>query len=291
MQLSEIITRFEGAKPNGKDSFQAKCPSHEDKHASLTISEQNGKILMHCHAGCDVDSICRAIGIAQSDLFTEPLEPSPQWGQGCGSAKPKLTEVCRYIYTAPDGTPLHATIRYEPKTFRQVALNPNGTIREWTVKNVKTVLYNLPGIINAQTVYLVEGEKDADRLISLGFAATTSPMGAGKWRTDYTEMLRAKDVIIIPDNDAAGVKHAEVVAKALAGTAKSVRTAQLIGVPNKGDVSDYLQQARSKDEAYNLILSLPLAESLNNFDLQSGMNPSPFGRHFENQVLKIKAVL
>jgi len=270
MQLNEITARLEGVKPTGENSVQAKCPCHDDKHASLSVTEQNGKILLYCHAGCDVDSICGAIGIEQKDLFTEPLEPSPQWGLGGKSTNPKLTEVYRYVYTDQNNVAIHATIRYEPKTFRQVALNPNGTIREWTVKNVKTVLYNLPGIINAQTVYLVEGEKDADRLISLGFAATTSPMGAGKWRTDYTEILRAKDVIIIPDNDAAGVKHAEVVAKALAGTAKSVRTAQLIGVPNKGDVSDYLQQARSKDEAYNLILSLPLAESLNNFDLQSG---------------------
>ena len=278
MQLNEIITRLQGVKPTGENSVQAKCPCHDDRHASLSVTEQNGKILLYCHAGCDVDNICRAIGIAQSDLFSEP-------------PKPKLQEICRYIYTDANNVPIHATIRYEPKTFRQVALNPNGSIKEWTVKNVRTVLYNLPNVMNAQTVYLVEGEKDADRLISLDFAATTSPMGAGKWRTDYTEMLRAKDVIIIPDNDAAGAKHAEVVAKAITGTAKSVRTAQLIGVPDKGDVSDYLQQTRSKDEAYNLILSLPLAESLNNFDLQSGMNPSPFGRHFENQVLKIKAVL
>lgn len=260
MQLNDILQRFNGLKANGNSSYQVKCPCHDDKHASLTISENNGKILMHCHAGCDIECICRAVGINQSDLFSEPLP----------SKKEPLREVTRYVYTDENGIPLHATIRYEPKTFRQVAFNPNGSVRQWSVKNARTVLYNLPAVLQSQTVYLVEGEKDADNLNSLGVTATTSPMGAGKWRTDYTEMLRNKDVIIIPDNDSAGQKHAEAVTKALTGTAKSVRTAQLIGVPNKGDVSDYLAQAKSKEEAYNLILSLPLAEDLNYFDSSHG---------------------
>ena len=62
-------------------------------------------------------------------------------------------------------------------------------------------MYNLPAVMKSETVYLVEGEKDADRLNSLGFTATTSPMGAAKWKPQYTEQLRNKDVIIIPDND------------------------------------------------------------------------------------------
>jgi len=249
--LENILQRLHGVVPNA-NGHQAKCPCHEDKRASLSISENNGKFLLYCHAGCSVDDICRAIGINQSDLFSE----SPK-------QKAKLQEVCRYIYTDENGAPVHATIRYEPKTFRQVALNPNGTIREWTLKNTRTVLYNLPRILSSDTVYLVEGEKDADRLKSLGFAATTSPMGAGKWRTDYTEILRNKDVIIIPDNDAAGANHADIVSKALLGVAKSVRIAQLTGVANKGDVSDFLASASSIDEARQMILSLELAQKQN----------------------------
>ena len=252
MQISEIISRFQGVKSNGKDSYQAKCPCHDDKQASLTISESEGKILMHCHAGCDIGSICEYIGILQSDLFTKP----PQFQK-----KEPMKEVCRYIYTDGDGVPLHATIRYEPKTFRQVALNPDGGIREWSMKNVQPVLYNLPAILKSQAVYICEGEKDAQALIKLGFAATTAPMGAGKWRTSYTESLRGKDVVIIPDCDAAGQKHAETVSRALTGVAKSVKTALLTGLQSKGDVSDYLAQAESADETRDLIESLPLAEN------------------------------
>jgi P4 family phage/plasmid primase-like protien len=266
MQLNEIIRRFQSTKPNGKDSYQARCPCHDDKTASLTVSEVNGKILMHCHAGCDIHSICAAIGIAQRDLFTDT--PTAAGGHATGGSpaqkqnKP-LKEVCRYVYTDESGVPLHATIRYEPKSFRQVALNPNGSIREWTLKNTRTVLYNLPDIIEAQTVYLVEGEKDVNNLKMLKLTATTSPMGAGKWRTDYTEMLRGKDVVIIPDNDAAGQKHAGIVSCALYNIANSVKVAQLVGISAKGDVSDYISQAKSLEEARAMILALPLAENMN----------------------------
>jgi len=208
MQLNDITSRLSGVKRNANGSYQAKCPCHDDKTASLTVSDENG-------------------------------------------------------------IPVHKTIRYEPKKFVQCALNPNGSVKEWTLKNTRTVLYNLPAVTAAETVYLTEGEKDADNLIKLGFAATTSPMGAAgspggrKWKQDYTETLRGKDVIVIPDNDAAGQKHAATVNHALRGIAKSVKVAHLAGVPNKGDVSDYLARAKSDEEARNLILTLPLAENLN----------------------------
>ena len=258
MLLNELITRFQGVKANSKDSYQAKCPCHDDKQASLTVSEKDGKILMHCHAGCDVRDVCAAVGLTLNDLFTEPLPPN---------AKPQ--EVARYVYHSADGIPLHATIRLEPKSFRQVALNPNGTVREWTLKNTRTVLYNLPAVMQSQIVYLCEGEKDADNLIRLGFVGTTSPMGAGKWRRDYTDLLQGKDVVILPDNDASGEKHAELVSRALKGIANSVKIALIPGIPNKGDVSDFLKSATSAEEARNMILSLELAENLINIDEDS----------------------
>jgi len=263
MTLNEILPRFSGVKANAGGGYQGKCPCHDDKTASLSITEENGKILMHCHAGCSVQNICTTIGITQSDLF---YEPSQRFSVPTQKQKSAGREVCRYVYTDENGAPIHATIRYEPKNFRQAALNPNGTIKEWTLKNTATVLYNLPGIMASQTVYLVEGEKDAENLKALGFAATTSPMGAGHWKQDYSESLRGKDVIIIPDNDTAGLKHAEVVSKALFGIAKSVKTAQISMLPNKGDISDYLLSAQSYEDAVNLISSLELAENLNNFN-------------------------
>ena len=100
----------------------------------------------------------------------------------------------------------------------------------WRLGDVLRVIYRLPEIIAAgaagKTVYIVEGEKDADNLARRGLAATPCPGGAKKWRPEYSGFLRGADVVVIGDNDEPGRKHVEQVAFSLTGTAKRVRTYQ-----------------------------------------------------------------
>jgi 5S rRNA maturation endonuclease (ribonuclease M5) len=90
------------------------------------------------------------------------------------------------------------------------------------------VLYRLgevrEGITSDRWVFVVEGEKDADRLSALGVVATCNPGGAGKWRAGYSEMLRGARVAVLPDNDESGRRHARQVAESLAGVAQDVRS-------------------------------------------------------------------
>jgi len=54
--------------------WRAMCPAHESKHGtrSLSICETpDGRVLFHCFAGCDVESVCGAIGVALEDLFPD----------------------------------------------------------------------------------------------------------------------------------------------------------------------------------------------------------------------------
>ncbi len=52
--------------------WMARCPAHEDRRASLSVSEgQDGRILLRCHAGCETENICAALGIKVADLFPE----------------------------------------------------------------------------------------------------------------------------------------------------------------------------------------------------------------------------
>ena len=69
MHLNEILNYFNDIKKIGNNSYQCKCPSHDDKKASLTITEDNNKILMHCHAGCELEYILKSIGMKEKDLF------------------------------------------------------------------------------------------------------------------------------------------------------------------------------------------------------------------------------
>jgi len=87
-------------------------------------------------------------------------------------------------------------------------------------------------------VFVCEGEKDADRVASLDHCATT--VACGDWTDDCVNALAGRDVLILEDNDEAGRKKATKAATALHGQAKTVRIVRLPGLPEKGDVSDWL---------------------------------------------------
>ena len=60
-----------GARRSG-DSWVGRCPAHKDRTPSLSVCERDGKILLHCFAGCTYKAICSALGIENSALFTAP---------------------------------------------------------------------------------------------------------------------------------------------------------------------------------------------------------------------------
>jgi hypothetical protein len=105
------------------------------------------------------------------------------------------------------------------------------------------VLYRLPELLAADPaalVYVLEGEKDVDRLWSLGLVATCNPMGAGKWRPEYNSHLQGRAAVILPDKDDAGRDHSQKVARSLHGIAANVKIVELPDLRSKGDVSDWL---------------------------------------------------
>src|SRR5262249_8439441 len=88
--------------------------------------------------------------------------------------------VATYDYADETGKLLFQTVRYYHKNFAQRRPDGNGGWI-WNLEGVRRVLYRLPEVTAAQTVCIAEGEKDAENLRTLGFVATTNPMGAGKW--------------------------------------------------------------------------------------------------------------
>lgn len=134
-------------------------------------------------------------------------------------------------------------------------MTPSG--QPWKRKKRRPLLYRLPELLaadRAQPVDVVEGEKDADRLWSLGLIATCNDGGGGraKWRRAHSLPLRGRSVIIVPDNDLTGAEHAEDVARRLSRLAGSVRVLKLPGLPRKGDVSDWLDSEGTPEELTRL---------------------------------------
>jgi hypothetical protein len=146
--------------------------------------------------------------------------------------------VATYQYKDADGALLYEVLRYEPKTFRQRRPDGNGG---WTWKaGERRVLYRLQELLEYPdaSVFITEGEKDADRVASLGHCATT--VACGDWTPDCVNALAGRDILILEDNDEAGRKKAHEAAAALHSVAKTVRIVRLPGLPEKGDVSDWL---------------------------------------------------
>jgi hypothetical protein len=178
------------------------------------------------------------------------------------AASPAEAVPTEYPYRAPDGTLLYAVERRVPKGFLQRRPDPDrpgGWL--YNLDGVGRILYKLPELRTAnldEPVFIVEGEKDVDRLIADGLVATCNPMGAGKWRDDYSRELADRDVIVIPDNDEAGRAHAEDVARSVAPHAHSVKVLKLPGLPAKGDASDYFDAGGTAEGLLRLAGDAPL---------------------------------
>lgn len=178
-------------------------------------------------------------------------------------AKTKPKEKCRrvaeYVYTDELGIPVHRTVRFEPKAFHQEHLTEDG---EWKpgLKGIHTYLYNLTKWFGSDWVCVVEGEKDADTLASVNIPATTNPMGAENWKAEYNEYFRGKKVVILPDNDEKGERHAAVVSWNLKNIAKEIRIIRLPHLPAKGDVSDWLASFGTPEKLFILINETPALE-------------------------------
>jgi hypothetical protein len=213
----------------------SQCPAHEDMKQSLSVGEgADGKALLNCFAGCELSAICEVMGWVMADLFPQP-------------ARGAMNIVAEYSYLDENNELLSQVVRLEPKSFRQRRPDGNGG---WVYQlgDVRRVLYRLPELKGKRKgVVFVEGEKDADALWKLKIPATTNLGGASAWRPELVDNLKwagVKRVVILPDNDAPGRKHARNVARDCHAAGIAVTICELPGLAEKGDVSDFLAAAQ-----------------------------------------------
>ena len=241
LTLNEFLPRLKSVTKGNGSQYYAKCPAHEDQHASLSVSEgDDGRILLNCHVGCTPQEIVNELGLTINDLFSND-RTTP-------ASKPEI--VVRYNYTDIDGNLLNQKTRFSDKSFSW-SHQENG---KWTRGHKgNPVLYNLPALKSSGTVYVVEGEKDVETMKRNGFISVCGAHGAGsgKWLPQYTEALKGRNVIVIPDNDTQGKNFAVETCNALIGHAASVKmidlTDEWIDLPEKGDISDVFQMNKPND--------------------------------------------
>lgn len=238
-----ILSRLQGVHRNG-NGWRASCPAHADKNPSLSIDVRDGRILLHCHAGCSIAAVLRAAGIEEQELFLD------------AEKKPKI--VAEYDYVDEHGNLLSQAVRYQPKNFRQRRPDGKGGWL-WNLNGVRRVLYRLPEVISAQSVLICEGEKDCEAARRQGLIATCNPGGAGKWREDHSETLLGKEITIIADADEVGRKHARQVAASLKGKVGSLK---LIELPGAKDLHDWFAAGHAEQELLALIETAPQVSAM-----------------------------
>ncbi len=202
---------------------------------------------------------------------------------GNRTAKPSGNLVATYDYRDALGELVYQVLRYAmpdgSKTFKQRRPDGKGGWIQ-NLQGVTPLLYRLPELLaSTDAVFIVEGEKDADRIASLKLTATCNSGGAGKWCDGFAGHLQGRDVVVLPDNDQPGRDHAEQVARSLQNKAKSIRVVELPGLPVKGDVSDWLGAGHDVAELMTVCQAAP--KWTDTSDDESSTQPREIGENGE----------
>lgn len=242
--IRSFLKSFADVKESSKGQYKCKCPAHKDRHASLSIKEdsETGKILLHCHAGCETTDVLSAVGKTMASIQPDVMAAEP--------AEPKGWQrnlEAEYRYTEADGTYLYSKLKYRKANGEKYCTFAiiEGDSYHGNRGGRKPVLYNLQALNQAikagRRIYIVEGEKDVETLQKQGMTAVTAG-GAGDWKQEFADcFVGASEVVIIADND----KPGREVAKKISRDLRNVVFLNKVITPSDiehGDVTDYLEK-------------------------------------------------
>lgn len=224
------------------------CPCHDDHSPSLDVCEaSDGSPLVRCRV-CNAGLIEVAVRLGhQPSAYLANRPRQENW-------TPHGEHVAVYDYTDEQGQLLYQVCRTATKQFP--VRRPDATAQHgwrWSLGDTRRVLYRLPEVVAAAasgaTLHVCEGEKDADAIRRAGGVATCNPGGAGKWRDEYVPCLHGARVVIVADDDSAGVAHAQQVAASIAARGNGNASALRIVLPREGkDAADHLAAGHGLDD-------------------------------------------
>lgn len=241
------------------DKAQCKCPAHNDKQASLTITKGNKCTLFTCHAGCKLQDILSAAGLEQKDTFYDTDKQRTNWKAYIEAREQKKIEAV-YNYVSCNGTYAFTKIRLEGKKILYGILADErftyGLPRNTPRKSLKAIYGNIKAINNAvnedKHIFIVEGEKDVDTMAKQGYIAFTYG-GVNDWQSDFAELVEGANVIILADNDEPGIRVANTILNDIQAVVKNVKI--IIPMPEipKADITDYFEAGHTKEEFEQMI--------------------------------------
>jgi hypothetical protein len=271
MQAEQIAKSLGNAKrANGQWVASCPVPSHGkgngDKNPSLSVHiDDEGKPLFHCHGGCTQESVFQTIRDMQ--LLPELEERADPLANI--KPLPKVEFQQEWQYQDEDRVTVFVKHRLRVgesgKTYRLYKVDTDGK-RYPTLGDARIVPYKLPELLDAKTagriIYLAEGEKAVDALMSLGVVATTAHSGAGHWPEAITEYFAGANVVILPDNDLSGWGYARKAAEAILPIAKALKVVDL-GLQEQGDDAyEFIEAGGGRAELAALVKAAPKINSV-----------------------------
>lgn len=281
MSLAQSITRHFGGEWHGSyGTFPA--PGHSKSDRGMTVKDEPGApdgVLINSFNGADPLAI-------KDDLRDAGILPPRNPGNDN-----QARETGHYEYVDRDGVVLYRTVRIEQPGHKKrfVAQLPDGR-GGWTtgkLGDTPRALYRLNDFRAAistaslkdepmPTIYLVEGERKADKLASWGLFATSCAFGCKGWRKSYAEDLAGCTVVILPDNDDEGRAFAERAAKDIEACRGTAHIVELPGLPEKGDIIDWTGTAEDLSSLVEQTLNPPAATfPIADLAAWDGITPQP----------------
>jgi hypothetical protein len=247
----------------------ARCPAHDDRTPSLSIAQgDDGRVLLKCHAGCTHQAIAAALGIEARELFpprtdtpvpaTAPARTAREFGSAEEAAETYRArygkESARWTYRDALGEPIGLVLRWNRKDGEK-DYRPVWRFGErWRHALPATrPLYGLDRMADAPEarVFVVEGEKCAEMVWTLGLPATTSPGGSSAPKKGDWSPLAGREVMVLPDADEPGRKFAAQVMECLVALDPPAKacTVALPGLGNREDVVEFVGRVHGGDHA------------------------------------------
>jgi len=247
INLQELIKELiPSCRPSGNE-LSGLCPFHDDNTPSMSVNASSG--LFKCHACSTTGSIFDLYGKIHGLDFPTSLKALRALAGMSASHEDVPTnsstmqkEVDRHDYHDANGNLLYQRVRFEPgdngRSKKYMPFEPATKI--WS-RLCEPVLYRLPEVNSAATVFICEGERKADIIKSWGLVGTCLDSGAASIITPtMINILTGKELIILPDNDDAGRTYRDNIVRAMQGKAASIKVIDLPGLEHKGDIVDWI---------------------------------------------------
>lgn len=282
--LKSVIEFYGGHFEKEGSGYKTKCIFHNEKTSSLVIKDKGQGAFFKCYGCGESGDIINIVMKKEGLSYIESVKKAHEiLGRSLDIQQPtkidKLTNFIRkskniegydiediYLYKNDKDIPVICKIKYrnseqnkDMRTYKVIdkddyytlVTTKNNGEYEYTIYNYPRVKY---AIENNHNVYFVEGEKDANNLNRLGFAATT--IYSKKWVEEYSKQLTGSKIVFIGDTGKAGEEFKKLVWENLKDIAKSFKIVTLPGLENLGDnkdVSDWLETGKTKDDLLNAV--------------------------------------